>query len=466
MFWTISYMPTWIFYWLVAVGVVSFNNMPFMWTAYGSFYIIIGLLFTTARKQNGLAGLHDLVTRTRVIRKPKLETRPALPLPDIQPVAESESMPRLGAYYVLEKLEQGKDEQWLLAYDARLLRKIWIHVVPEGTPDVDDNLRSLRRVGRLRWISGRRSGNENWDAFEAPGGAPLLDLAAKPQPWEFVRFWLFDLAQELAAASKDGTLPKTLSLDRVWINSEGRAKILDFPAPGLNDSKRRTGTSDPGLFLVEVAAASLEGRPDRPAEDPVRAPIPLHARRFLEDKRILSNPESAVQDLKRLIQRPACVTRTRRLALVACCLIIPLSSVIVTLNMLLKSAKDQAVINEMLRVNLVLAVGYLLLYVAIPSMIAALAFRGGLALRVCGVGVVRKDGRAASRIRVFWRSVLTWGMLFIPAAAGAIWLNPFDWRTGTMVLVILMMAGLTVWSTLLPDRGIPDRLSGTRLVPR
>jgi hypothetical protein len=76
------------------------------------------------------------------------------------------------------------------------------------------------------------------------------------------------------------------------------------------------------------------------------------------------------------------------------------------------------------------------------------------------------DGRPASRIRVFWRSVLTWGMLFIPAAAGAIRLNPFDWRTGTMALVVLMMAGLTVWSTLLPDRGIPDRLSGTRLVPR
>jgi hypothetical protein len=330
---------------------------------------------------------------------------------------------------------------------------------------VDDNLRSLRRVGRLRWISGRRSGDENWDAFEAPGGAPLLDLVAKPQPWEFVRFWLLDLAQELAAASKDGTVPKTLSLDRVWINSEGRAKILDFPAPGLNDSKRRTGTSDPGLFLAEAAAASLEGRPDRPAEDPVSAPIPLLARRLLEDKRILSNPESAVQDLKRLIQRPACVTRTRRLALVACCLIVPLSSVIITLNLFLKSAKDQPVINEMIQVNLTLAVAFLLFYAALPAMIAALAFRGGLVLLVCGVGVVRKDGRPASRIRVFWRSVLTWG-IFIPAAAGAIRLNPVAWPTETAVLVVLMMAGLTVWSTLLPDRGIPDRLSGTRLVPR
>jgi hypothetical protein len=36
----------------------------------------------------------------------------------------------------------------------------------------------------------------------------------------------------------------------------------------------------------------------------------------------------------------------------------------------------------------------------------------------------------------------------------------------TFLVVLLAAAGLTIWSTLLPDRGIPDRLSGTRLVPR
>jgi uncharacterized RDD family membrane protein YckC len=292
-------IPSWIFYGMVAAGKVSSNDMSFMITAGIASYIIIGLFFTTARKRNGWAGLHDLVSRTRVIRRLKLETRPALPLPDVQPVAESDSMPRIGAYYVLDKLEQGKDDQWLLAYDARLLRKIWIHVVPEGTPEVDRHLRSLRRIGRLRWISGRRAIKEYWDAYEAPNGAPLLDLAVKPQPWEYVRFWLLDLAEELAAAAKDGTMPKTLSLDRVWINAEGRAKLLDFPAPGLNDLKRMARASEPDLFLNEVAAIALEGRPDRPPKDTIAAPIPLSARRFLEDNKAMSDLESARGTFKR-----------------------------------------------------------------------------------------------------------------------------------------------------------------------
>jgi eukaryotic-like serine/threonine-protein kinase len=574
MFLMISTIPSWIFYGLVAAGKASYDDGLFMIGAGLAVYIIIGLFFTTARRRNGWAGLHDLVFRTRVIRRPKVGTRPALSLPDIQPVAESESMPRIGAYHVLEKLEQGKDDQWLLGYDARLLRKIWIHAVPEGTPEVDLRLRSLRRIGRLRWISGRRSADENWDAYEAPAGAPLLDLAAKPQSWEFVRFWLLDLAEELAASAKDGTMPKTLSLDRVWINAEGRAKLLDFPAPGLNDSKRIAGASGPELFLFEVAAVALEGRRNRPAEDTITAAIPLHARQFLDDRKTLANPESAGRALKLLTQKTVQVTRIRRVVLVAGCLAIPFFmffSAAIAVGIGLKVVKDQPAIQELshllfsrqsMKINrernpgfvddrlyaiyiahhfrdivrnsklwssyfpmafiqradrefveqsirdysnptvaeiaeaeaavnsavprdkfkkdieriefliadpffyLAVAGAILLFYVAFPAIIAAFCFRGGLVLLVCGVGVVRKDGLPASRLRVFWRSLLTWVAPFIAASAGVILMNPVARPAGTTLLVVLLAAGMIVWSTLLPDRGIPDRLSGTRLVPR
>ena len=93
-------------------------------------------------------------------------------------------------------------------------------------------MRSLGRVGRLRWLTGKRSPEENWDAFEALNGQPFLELIEHPQPWSEVRYWLHDLATEISAAEKDGTLPE-LALDRVWITGEGRAKLLDFPAPGL-----------------------------------------------------------------------------------------------------------------------------------------------------------------------------------------------------------------------------------------
>jgi hypothetical protein len=108
----------------------------------------------------------------------------------------------------------------------------------------------------------------------------------------------------------------------------------------------------------------------------------------------------------------------------------------------------------------------LLFYVAFPAMIAALCFRGGLLLLIFGIGVAGKDGRPASRIRTFWRSLLTWVPLFILGVGGTILLDPVARPMGTVALVILIAAGLTVWSTLLRDRGIPDRLSGTRLVLR
>ena len=42
-----------------------------------------------------------------------------------------------------------------------------------------------------------------------------------PQEWSRVRYWLLDLAEEVQAATKVGSLPAALSLDRVWIMANG-----------------------------------------------------------------------------------------------------------------------------------------------------------------------------------------------------------------------------------------------------
>ena len=124
---------------------------------------------------------------------------------------------------------------------------------------------------------------------------------------------------------------------------------------------------------------------------------------------------------------------------------------------------------------LLLAFVSMLVFVAVPAIIAALCLRSGLVLLVFGLSVVRKDGRRASRIRVFWRSLLTWvtpfilalpvlilaGMVLEPTVA----VRPGVVPTAVSILGFFMMA-LVALSTLLPDRGIPDRLSGTRLVRR
>ncbi|HXJ56422.1 MAG TPA: hypothetical protein VNU68_07130 [Verrucomicrobiae bacterium] len=64
------------------------------------------------------------------------------------------------------------------------------------------------------------------------------------------------------------------------------------------------------------------------------------------------------------------------------------------------------------RPELALAAGWcaLLIYVAMPALLAALICRGGLNLRAAGVAIVRGDGTIASRSRVFRGDLIRgWG---------------------------------------------------------
>lgn len=292
-----------------------------------SFYIILALMFSTVRRRNGFAALHDLATKTRVVSRVALESRPALAAADVLPPA-AEPGAAVGPYQVLETLEKTPAAEWLLGYDLRLLRKVWIRVVPPGAPPVPATCRNLTRAGRLRWLTGRRSANENWDAFECPGGQSLLNLARAPQPWRQVRYWLYDLAAEIAIATKDGTLPAVLALNRVWITDDGRAKLLDFPAPGTTETVRESDATGAGFahFLTGVAAAALTGSVEPVSENgfPVPIPLPLHARHFLEQLPQLSGADAAAATLRPLLQRLAQITRLRRAAVVAGCLVIPI----------------------------------------------------------------------------------------------------------------------------------------------
>jgi uncharacterized RDD family membrane protein YckC len=322
-------LPFWITY--AAYGAnprAYFSSSTLTQSLMGfSYYLALALLVCTARRRNGFATVQDLVTKTRVISRVTLESRAMLVTAEMPPPA-LEAGPTVGPYHVLETLGQSDGTKWLLGYDLRLFRKVWIRVVPPGTPPVPAALRNVGRVGRLRWLTGRRSTEENWDAFEAAGGKPLVNPAQTRQPWSQVRFWLYDLAREISAATRDGTLPPVLALDRVWITGDGRAKLLDFPAPGLASATAgREATVQPsGRFLSEVAAAALAGRANAiaGAADAVTVPLPLHARHFLDRLPQLPDTDAVAGALEPLLSRVAGVTRLRRAAIVAGCLAVPL----------------------------------------------------------------------------------------------------------------------------------------------
>lgn len=240
-----------------------------------------GLIFLSMRRRNGWAALHDLVSGTRVTARELRQARATLDAREGGSAPAQMNVPdggEVGPFQVVGELGGDAGECMRLGFDRRLRRHVWVRMMPPGSPAVPDARRDVGRPGRLRWVAGRRSDTEAWDAYEAPDGQPLTAIVAVPQPWGVVKHWVLDLAQELAAAGEDGTMP-VLALDRVWITSRNEARLLDVPAPGFQASEARppggpAGT--PQQFLSSVTLTAL-GTPAGGVATGAGRPEPLPA---------------------------------------------------------------------------------------------------------------------------------------------------------------------------------------------
>jgi hypothetical protein len=286
------------------------------------------LLFSTARRSNGFAAAHDLWTGTRVVQQVKEARRPAL-VSAAEPAISAAAPPRrMGPFDVIGTLGVTDVGSLLLGFDPRLRRRVWLHELRVETAKVAPLIRDLNRPGRLRWLGDRRTSTESWDAYEALDGRSLVTLLDRPQPWRVVRVWLADLAQEIDGALKDESLGR-LSLDRVWITREGRAKLLDFRAPGAPDISAKV-SSEPvksaQTFLSDVATCALSGRSrdlkERTETDRrPRQTLPVSASALLDalDRGQVGNWAEVVEGTRALMKRADRVQRGRRAATLALC---------------------------------------------------------------------------------------------------------------------------------------------------
>ena len=97
--------------------------------------------------------------------------------------------------------------------------------------------------------------------------------------WHAVKAWLVDLAGELSAAVRDGSLP-ALQLNRLWLRNDGRLVLLDFPAPGSPQAPDDATKHD----LSPVALLSALGSGALAELDRQHGPasIPLSARTLID----------------------------------------------------------------------------------------------------------------------------------------------------------------------------------------
>jgi hypothetical protein len=304
------------------------------------------VLFSIARRKSGFIALHDRYTRTRVVRRrARAEQRDRTTRTAAGAETPFESTTRIGPYLVppLTPVAVASPVR-IVAFDDRLQRRIWMDLLPPGTAPLTAWRRDLGRPARLRWLAGRRDGDESWDAFEAVEGVPFSSHAGAAQPWSHVRHWLSDLTREVAAAVEDGALP-ALMPERVWIGSDGHARILERPAPGFADGAPEPpapgGIADAQKFLYTVATAALTGATFEKAQAMAPdLPLPLRARTFLLSLRDATFTTSAalLQGLADVAEAPAVVSRSTRGVQLAASGVMPIGvAVIVALAIVIAS---------------------------------------------------------------------------------------------------------------------------------
>ena len=222
----------------------------------------------------------------------------------------------IGPFTVVAAIGNAGAGRLLAGFDPVLRRRVWIRTVPPGTPPIAPARRDISRVTRLHWLTGRRSATDsldNWDAFEAPSGGPLLKRNEASLDWPAARVVLADLLHEFAAALKEGSLPP-LGLDRLWMRADGRTVLLDFEAPNGREGVVAPSSSAEATPMELLAAVA--GRVTMPgAVSKDSAPrLPLSASVLLRrwSREAPRSLEEAQAQLREAAASPERLSRWRR----------------------------------------------------------------------------------------------------------------------------------------------------------
>jgi eukaryotic-like serine/threonine-protein kinase len=457
---------------------------------------VVGLTLLSAPMwlKGDLRGLHDLIAGTRVIGLPRDNRRRAAgPRRALGRDRGSVSRPvgvlqSVGPYKVRGAVRWEPDRRVVSGEDSTLGREAWIVIRPKGSLAPDPVRREITRATRPRWLNGGEQNEGRWDAYIAPAGCPIADLAGpEGLSWHDARPILEDLADELASACMEQTLPPGLTVDEVWVEPDGRAILVDSlgsnrataEPPGLSDDERALG------LLRKVAALALEGgrwRSDL-APTSIKSPVPIHASEILG--RLLGGPSAYPTvaafraDLELTRHHPTEVTigqRATHLGVMALFLSTGLLFSYGAVYFILDGRLDQALSEwaefRGLPINLVKIRAALVVTSVFPLAWMAwnIVARGGFALKLAGLGLVQSDGRLAPRWRCLWRAFLIWAPIATLLFA-SVWVrgqNPGTGWPGWLVFgLAVALLPLYVLSALFnPSRGPHDRLSGLRVVPR
>jgi hypothetical protein len=441
--------------------------------------------------RRGRDPLHDLAARTRVILLPREHRRrSAGPRRVIGRDRGSATRPigvlqAVGPYKVRGAVRWEPDRRVVAGEDSTLGREAWIVIRHRGSPAPEPARREVTRATRPRWLAGGEQAEGRWDAYVAPAGCPLADLAgAEGLPWHDARPILEDLADELTAACADGTLPPGLTVDQVWVQPDGRAILVDpLAIAHPSDEPEKAADDERALTLLRKAAAlALEGGRRRVDEVPkaIRSPVPIHARATLD--RLLGGADAHAtvaefrSDLEASRHQPTEVgpgQRATQVGILAGFLLLGLGITYYYAYSILSGDFDGEPLEgvDLTSPDVKVLMGALLVSL-FPAIWVAWDFatRGGFSLKLAGLGLVQWDGRKAPRWRCAWRTFLVWlpivVLLIASVAIQAYYPSPPWPRWVPFGIALALLPGYAALAMIFRSCGPHDYLSGLRVVPR
>jgi len=280
-----------------------------------------------------------------------------------------------------------------------------------------------------------------------------------------------------------------LTLDQVWVDRDGRVKLLDWAieSPGTNDSTVGSAASRETLSSVGLLRAAAQLFSQTQAQS--RA-LPSHVRVFIAE--LTRRPDDietlvwAVAQLRLSLNRAPSLTWSERLVAVGVSAGTEYSFYDIPICLLTLALLRLSGLTEPVRMASVFA-----LALAMP---VAVGFwtRGGPVFRLLGIDVCRSNGQPAGRVRCAWRNLVAWtpvmlvysfSAALLPAllpatktgtsTAPALESLSHEWQAAIFAfaamvpaLMILIHVAGACYAVARPQRGIQDLLAGTRLVPR
>ena len=435
---------------------------------------------STMRAGNGFQGIHEWISGTRVVRLDQAARRRA-PRGRRAPSRSRELvggpvgvLKAVGPFRVRGAVRWDGDRRVLLGEDSTLERPVWLVLRPKGSPAPTSARRDLGRPSRPRWLSGGEQSEGRWDAYAAPLGCPLADLAGPlGLPWIDARPILHELADELAKAIAEKTLPEALSVEQVWVQPDGSVQLVDPIEP--SGGRIVGGDQERALGLLRVTAAlGLEGGRRRGSGPPsaIYAPVPEHAARVLD--RLIERPRrgdssyvdvaTLAADLETDREKPTEVDVARRAAHLAPAVLV-----------LAPWLAGMFYIASRPRMRFLNDAWDLLIFAPLLWVIWAFITRGGLLLRLAGIALIRSDSRPAEGWRCAWRALVVWtplvALLSLSCWSRVAVLNSTSKGLAILPAVLLgvsvaYLVACPVLALVFPARSLHDRLAGTSLVPK